>query len=225
MEKNIPSDIESYTQYRKKHSPKFFFNGKPAGQLAEDLSRPAIDEAEKLLSGEIKYFSHQFHKTGFPPNWHKDYVTLSRKASEESLPISSEILRFAQNDMHKHWSQIPDDNVAARRSWFSPKQSPNNAEIASPSKNKSDGSQRHGDIKFIWEPNRFAFVYTLVRAYSSTQDEKYPQAFWTLIEDWAKQNPPNTGANWKDGQEIALRLMAWTFGYYAFLNSPSSTPE
>ena len=28
-----------------------------------------------------------------------------------------------------------------------------------------------------------------------------------------------------DGQEIALRLMAWTFGYHAFLNSPSSTPE
>ena len=28
-----------------------------------------------------------------------------------------------------------------------------------------------------------------------------------------------------DGQEIALRLMAWTFGYHAFLNSPSTTPE
>ena len=33
------------------------------------------------------------------------------------------------------------------------------------------------DIKFIWEPNRFAFVYTLVRAYAVTPDEKYPQAF------------------------------------------------
>ena len=28
-----------------------------------------------------------------------------------------------------------------------------------------------------------------------------------------------------DGQEIALRLMAWTFGYYQFSNSPSSTPQ
>jgi asparagine synthase (glutamine-hydrolysing) len=82
-----------------------------------------------------------------------------------------------------------------------------------------------GDIKFIWEPNRFAFVYTLVRAYAVTHDEKYPEAFWTLIEDWAEHNPPNTGANWMDGQEIALRLMAWTFGYEAFLNSPSTTPE
>jgi asparagine synthase (glutamine-hydrolysing) len=81
------------------------------------------------------------------------------------------------------------------------------------------------DIKFIWEPNRFAFVYTLVRAYAATNDEKYPQAFWHLIQDWAEHNPPNTGANWKDGQEIALRLMAWTFGFYAFIHSPSTTPQ
>jgi asparagine synthase (glutamine-hydrolysing) len=28
-----------------------------------------------------------------------------------------------------------------------------------------------------------------------------------------------------DGQEAALRLMAWTFGFYAFMDSPSTTPE
>ncbi|MCC6500950.1 MAG: alginate lyase family protein [Anaerolineales bacterium] len=83
----------------------------------------------------------------------------------------------------------------------------------------------NNDIKFIWEPNRFAFVYTLVRAYAATHDEKYPTAFWTLIEDWAEHNPPNTGPNWMDGQEIALRLMAWTFGFGQFSNSPSSTPD
>ncbi|HAV78928.1 MAG TPA: hypothetical protein DCX53_16380, partial [Anaerolineae bacterium] len=135
----------------------------------------AIDEADRLLKGEIKYFSHQFIQTSFPPIWHHDYVTDSNL------------------DPYKHWSQIPHDSSA--------------------------------DIKFIWEPNRFAFVYTLVRAYVSSQDEKYPEAFWTLVEDWAKHNPPNTGPNWMDGQEIALRLMAWTFGYRHFVDSPSSTPE
>jgi len=83
----------------------------------------------------------------------------------------------------------------------------------------------NGDIKFIWELNRFGFVYTLVRAYTATHNEEYPEAFWTLIEDWAQHNPPNTGPNWMDGQEIALRLMAWTFGYHAFINSPSSIPD
>jgi asparagine synthase (glutamine-hydrolysing) len=83
----------------------------------------------------------------------------------------------------------------------------------------------NGDIKFIWELNRFGFVYTLVRAYVATHNEEYPEAFWTLIEDWAKHNPPNTGPNWMDGQEIALRLMAWTFGFQQFSNSPSTTPQ
>ncbi|MBL8100549.1 MAG: alginate lyase family protein [Anaerolineales bacterium] len=203
LKKNTPSDIESYSQYRKNNLPKFF-NSITLGGKTPPLrnQKIAIDEADKLLSGEIKYFSNQFHKTNFPPNWHS--VTLSQSpersegAGEGSLPISSKILRrknksAAQNDMNLHWSQISDDS--------------------------------NTDIKFIWEPNRFAFFYTLVRAYSATQDEKYPQAFWGLIDDWAKHNPANTGANWKDGQEIALRLMAWIFGYYAFLNSPSSTPE
>lgn len=136
--------------------------------------QPAIAEADHLLSGEIKYFSHQFIKMGFPPNWHKD-------------PVSGVGL-----DSTRHWSEYSDDIET--------------------------------DIKFIWEPNRFLFVYPLVRAYA-TRDEKYPEAFWKLIEDWSEHNPPNTGPNWMDGQEISLRLMAWTFGYHAFLNSPSTTPE
>ena len=155
--------------------------------------QPSITEADRLLNGELKYFSHQFIKTGFPPNWHHDYVTLRGQSDRRVSPNVGETLRFAQGDMNKHWSQYSDDSSA--------------------------------DIKFIWEPNRFTFVYTLVRAYAASHDEKYPEAFWTLIEDWAKHNPPNTGPNWMDGQEIALRLMAWTFGYFAFLNSPSSTPE
>src|SRR5258706_11561768 len=164
----------------------------------------AIEEADRILKGEIKYFAHEFVKTGFPPNWHKD-------------PISG-----IELDSTKHWSQLSDDNVAARRSWFLPKQSPRNRGLLR-REGQEPSSQRHVDIKYIWEPNRFAFVYTLVRAYAATHNEEYPKAFWTLIEDWVQHNPPNTGANWMDGQEIALRLMAWTFGYHAFINSPSTT--
>jgi hypothetical protein len=201
LKSNIPSESDSYVAWRKQNALKFFFDENLAGRvvaLQRHVSRPPVEEANRLLNGELKYFSHTYQKTGFPPNWHFN-VILSRsperseRAGEGSLPMSSEILRSAQNDMLAHWSQISDDSAT--------------------------------DIKFIWEPNRFAFVYTLVRAYAVTQDEKYPQAFWQLIQDWAEHNPPNTGANWKDGQEIALRLMAWTFGFYAFIHSPSTTPE
>lgn len=149
-----------------------------ARRLPENISwnpQTAIAEADRILNGEIKYFAHEWVKTGFPPKWQND-------------PVSN-----LQSPQKLHWSQISDDSSA--------------------------------DIKFIWEPNRFAFVYTLVRAYAASHDEKYPEAFWALIEDWAQHNPPNTGPNWMDGQEIALRLMAWTFGYFQFSNSPSSTPD
>ena len=135
----------------------------------------AVDEAERILSGELKYFAHKFIKTSFPPDWHRD-------------PVSGIKL-----DAQKHWSDLSDDGNV--------------------------------DIKFIWEPSRFSMIYTLLRAYAFTQDEKYAEAFWTLIHSWAESNPPNTGPNWMDGQEAALRLMAWTFGYYAFLDSPSMTSE
>ena len=192
LKPTIPSDPDSYAAWRKQNAPKFFPTV-GAGSPRPDYGTNAIEEANKLLNGELKYFSHTYHQIGFPPRWND--VILSD--SEGSLPMSSEILRsrrtLPQNDIARHWSQISDDSTT--------------------------------DIKFIWEPNRFAFVYTLVRAYVITQDEKYPQAFWQLIQDWAEHNPPNTGANWKDGQEIALRLMAWTFGFYAFFHSPSTTPE
>ncbi len=177
LKPNISSDSGSYAQWRQQNAPKFF---PTVGAVAKhprpnDYGNTAIEEANRLLGGELKFFSHTYNHIGFPPNWHKDPIT------NYQLPIGL------------HWSQISDDSAT--------------------------------DIKFIWEPNRFAFVYTLVRAYAITQDEKYPQAFWQLIQDWAEHNPPNTGANWKDGQEIALRLMAWTFGLYAFIHSPSTTPE
>ncbi|MGE5461956.1 MAG: alginate lyase family protein, partial [Syntrophothermus sp.] len=82
-----------------------------------------------------------------------------------------------------------------------------------------------GDIKFIWEPSRFGMVYPLARAFAATRDERYAQAFWTLLQSWADANPPNLGPNWMDGQEAALRLMAWTFGFHIFGESPSTTPE
>jgi len=150
----------------------------------------AIDDANRLLNGELKYFSHQFIQTGFPPKWNKDYVT------------------DIELDSTKHWSQISDDHLVAR----------------SPKGDESI-SYKHTDIKFVWEPNRFTFVYTLVCAYAASQDEKYAEAFWTLIEDWAQHNPPNMSPNWMDGQEIAIRLTAWTFGYHTFLNSQSTTHE
>lgn len=79
------------------------------------------------------------------------------------------------------------------------------------------------DIKLAWELNRFGFTYDLVRAYWRTNDERYPELFWKLVESWHGSNPPQMGINWKCGQEISLRVMAWCFGFYGFANSLSTT--
>jgi asparagine synthase (glutamine-hydrolysing) len=183
LKKDIPSTPQSYFDWRKQNHPRFFFENAVIPADASWNSQTAINEADRILTGELKYFFHTWHPTGFPPNWHKDPVT------------------GIQLDPQKHWSEYSDDAAV--------------------------------DIKFIWEPSRFAMVYTLVRAYASSRDEKYAAAFWDLIQAWAESNPPNTGPNWMDGQEAALRLMAWTFGYYQFFakhpregtNSPSFTPD
>ena len=180
LKSRIPSTPEAYAQWRRDHSPRFFFlpSGAEETPISSNLPwnpRLTMEEAERILNGELKYFAHNFIKTGFPPDWHKD-------------PVSGKKL-----DSQRHWSEISDDGDV--------------------------------DIKFIWEASRFGMVYPLVRAYASTRDEKFAEAFWTLLESWAGSNPPNTGSHWMDGQEAALRLLAWTFGYYQFSYSPSSTPQ
>lgn len=189
LKANVPSKPEEYAGWRKQHSPRFFLDSSHPeqsgarrhgvkGQFPNGIPwnpQVAVDEAERILNGELKYFTHQFIRTGFPPDWHKD-------------PVSGKTL-----NARKHWSEISDDGDV--------------------------------DIKFVWEASRFSMIYPLIRAYAATGEERYAEAFWTLLESWAEANPPNTGPNWMDGQEAALRLLAWTFGYYQFAESPSSTPQ
>jgi asparagine synthase (glutamine-hydrolysing) len=87
------------------------------------------------------------------------------------------------------------------------------------------GDFGYGDIKLIWEASRFGVGYALARAYAAQRDERYPAAFWHLVEHWAGHNPPQRGPNWKCGQEATFRVMAWCFALYAFADSPESTPQ
>ena len=80
------------------------------------------------------------------------------------------------------------------------------------------------DIKFIWEPARFGWAFTLGRAYHLTQDERYPAAFWRYFEIFQRDNLANLGPNWESAQEVALRLIAFTFAARIFTRSGHLTP-
>ena len=75
------------------------------------------------------------------------------------------------------------------------------------------------DIKFIWEPARFGWSYTLGRAFLLTNRDSYAQSFWQLFKKFEELNPVNLGQNWISGQEVALRLMAMTFAACVFKNA------
>lgn len=83
----------------------------------------------------------------------------------------------------------------------------------------------HGDIKAIWDLSRFSFTYSLVRAYWRTGNEDYPKRFWQLFEHWLEENRPQQGPNWKCGQETSIRLMAWCFALYGFLDARETTAD
>lgn len=87
------------------------------------------------------------------------------------------------------------------------------------------GGLPDGDIKFIWEPARFGWAFTLGRAYHITNDERFSQAFWSYFETFQQHNPPYLGQNWLSGQEVALRLMALAFCGQVFAASTHATPQ
>jgi hypothetical protein len=64
------------------------------------------------------------------------------------------------------------------------------------------------DIKDIWEPARFAWVYDLVRAYHVTHDDRYVAAFHRIFSLWCEASPPFMGVHWSCGQEAAIRAIA-----------------
>jgi len=82
-----------------------------------------------------------------------------------------------------------------------------------------------GDIKCVWEINRFSWAFSLARAYARTGDERFAEGFWQLFENWLDENPPNLGVNWKCGQEAAFRLIATCFARRVLSCAQSTTPE
>ncbi len=199
LKPGIPFDSESYADWRRHNSPDFFFRPFRAPGQTTGL-RERSDERTSRHVDEAR----------MPDNisWNPGLAV----AEAERL-LNGELEYFAhqfiETGFPPDWHRDPFSGVRldADQHWS---EIPNDADV---------------DIKLIWEASRFSMVYPLIRAYAFTRDEKFAGAFWELLGSWAESNPPNTGPNWMDGQEVALRLLAWAFGFYAFLGSPSTTSE
>ncbi len=81
------------------------------------------------------------------------------------------------------------------------------------------------DVKFLWEPARFGWVFPLGRAYCLTGKARYAEAFWRYTETFLDTNPPYLGWQWMNAQEVALRLMALLWAGQVLVDAPASTQE
>ncbi|HTP02878.1 MAG TPA: alginate lyase family protein [Anaerolineales bacterium] len=81
------------------------------------------------------------------------------------------------------------------------------------------------DVKFVWEPGRFAWALKLGRAYQISGDDKYAETFWGYLEEFNRGNPTYLGPHWMNGQEVALRLMALLWAVQLFESAAASNAE
>ena len=75
------------------------------------------------------------------------------------------------------------------------------------------------DIKLIWEPARFSWAYSLVRAWLVSKKPDYQDYFWAQIQRFNDQNPAFLGENWFSAQESAMRIITLSFCASVFLKS------
>ncbi len=92
-----------------------------------------------------------------------------------------------------------------------------------PSPMAKSTSLQSTDIKFIWEPARFAWAFTLGRAYHVGRKEKYAETFWRYFREFDHGNPPYQGPHWMNAQEVAIRLMALVWSAQVFAEAAAST--
>lgn len=79
-----------------------------------------------------------------------------------------------------------------------------------------DFNPKIGDIKVIWEASRLTHFLYFCRAYLITGNLKYYKAFSSQLKDWLVNNPYSYGANYKCGQEAALRMINVLITYAVF---------
>jgi len=192
-----------------------------AQPLSEMLRDPVLVEPQRYLAYRREHSPHFF----FAPAHRSQYQAALQLWDKEGSKEGKRVVHAAEKlsyGVFTYFSRTP-VVIGCPPQWH---RNPYSQQVPRQERHWSDIDDfADGDIKLIWEPNRFSFVYALVRAYWRTGDERYAELFWKLVEDWRQHNPPQQGVNWKCGQEISFRVMEWCFGLYGFLDAQATTPQ
>ena len=88
----------------------------------------------------------------------------------------------------------------------------------------ADLSPEAGDIKYVWEKSRFAYLQTIVR-YDYHFQQNHAEWVFGEMESWIAENPINCGPNYRCSQEISLRVFNWLGALTFYQNSQALTSQ
>ena len=72
------------------------------------------------------------------------------------------------------------------------------------------------DIRTVWELGRGYHFPALARAYHTTGDRRFADAFARHVESWIAQNPLGFGPNWLSPMDTAIRAANWALATVLF---------
>ena len=140
------------------------------------------------------------------------------------LPVGEKYTGPFFHDCMSSQSVVPDQRLSIKLFSHLPVTAPrapdwhtnplNGQQSASSGKHWSDTedfASDHGDIKCIWELNRFDWLPKIVYqvAARAPSNEVNSELIWveSWISDWVNGNPMSAGPNWRCGQECSIRCL------------------
>jgi hypothetical protein len=161
---------------------------------------PPSTWADYVLEGSPTYRTGGLHPEAAAPiiATQPEEVRLLRNHAEMLKDRQFDI--FSKRTLIEDWHHDPIENVSYPPDvhWSKVKEYP------------------QADLKLVWEPSRFYWVYDLARLHAVDPSSPAADLFWLLFEDWCEANQPHLGVQWKCGQEAAIRFMAVCFATQSF---------
>jgi hypothetical protein len=215
--------------------------------LGWDNIPPRIKYLLKKKSGYLaaqtapaKFSKHQFAKSDRSPhasaseNWHSKRDSFFPIANSNTLRSL-----IPESVWHEHVTQVCEQALAGDYPFFSRwtgdlswppnfNRDPINDvqwSVADHWSKSQPSKLPKNDIKLVWEASRLSLAYTLSRQYIYTQEERWAESFWQMVDAWIEQNPVNQSVAWECSQEVAFRLMAILWGVFSTLDSPAATEQ
>lgn len=161
-----------------------------------------------------KTFDYKFQGSG---NFILDSedVSLIKKFYEQNKMLKEYMLENAENILNHRFSYFIMKNFffGEKINWH--KDYPNNktCEYKFYADIDYKDFEKYGDVKYIWEQNRFLHLYKLSQALLVTGEERYVKGITSQIESWIQDNKYLMGVNWANTLEVAIRLIAWSWAY------------